>query len=70
MEEKLTYTLVLDRTNSEMENFRKLRIVLREKKNAEAESINLNIRYMIKQNTTVENTEKLFRFNTKNLLVY
>ena len=42
----------IDRTKSEMENFRKLRDELKQKQ-AEAESRNLNIRYVIKQNKII-----------------
>ena len=56
----------IDRTKSEMEHFRKLRFELKQKQ-AEAESKNLNIRYVIKQNKIVESTQLPFRFNAQDL---
>ena len=56
----------IDRTKSEMEHFRKLRFELKQKQ-AEAESKNLNIRYLIKQNKIVESTQLPFRFNAQDL---
>ena len=49
-----------------MEHFRKLRFELKQKQ-AEAESKNLNIRYVIKQNKIVESTQLPFRFNAQDL---
>ena len=58
----------VDRIKSDREHFRILRVELKEKQ-AEAESRNLNIRYIIKQNRIVENTGQPFRFNTQDLWV-
>ena len=49
----------IDRTKSEMENFRKLRDELKQKQ-AEAESRNFNIMYVIKQNKIVVSSGQLF----------
>ena len=64
--QQISIYINIDRTKSEMEDYRKLRFELKQKQ-AEAESKNLNIRYVIKQNKIVESTQLPFRFNAQDL---
>ena len=59
MEKKINKQIAVDRTNSEIKYFRTLGVNLKEKQ-AEPESINLKIRYIIQQNIIVENTRQSF----------
>lgn len=63
---QLSIYINIDRTKLELEHFKKLRIELK-KRQDEAVSKNLNIRYVIKQNKIVESTQLPFRYNAQDL---